>query len=300
MKTPPVDSIPLSQGIASLAFSHGEPVIANDYYSHPHAYRSRILDGKKSVMSLPLKSGGEPVGVLLLGAPVNDHFNSELVRLLTAIGDGLGVLLENVGLRHQVEATAAEITVVDEIAKIITSTLNIDQVYDHFASEVKKLMEFDRAAVNLVDDDWSSFHIAYLWQQGATMYPKGATVPFERTQVSWVVENCTALIQDDFSQDTYFIPSKNLAKEGYRSLLAVPLVSKGKILGVFSVLEKLDLQSDRFGFEPEITAKVARMKCRVYEVAISYHGRGYEAGKKITWRDGLAAIGCIIRYRFLG
>ncbi|MEE9291596.1 MAG: glycosyltransferase family 2 protein [Acidobacteriota bacterium] len=66
------------------------------------------------------------------------------------------------------------------------------------------------------------------------------------------------------------------------------------------VLEKLELQSDRFGFEPEITAKVARMKCRVYEVAVSYHGRGYEAGKKITWRDGLAAIGCIIRYRFFG
>ena len=66
------------------------------------------------------------------------------------------------------------------------------------------------------------------------------------------------------------------------------------------VLRNLKLQSNRFGFEPEITAKVARMGCRVYEVAISYHGRGYDAGKKITWRDGLAAIGCIIRYRFFG
>ena len=64
------------------------------------------------------------------------------------------------------------------------------------------------------------------------------------------------------------------------------------------VLRNLKLRSNRFGFEPEITAKVARMGCRVYEVAISYHGRGYDAGKKITWRDGLAAIGCIIRYRF--
>ncbi|MCZ6695491.1 MAG: glycosyltransferase family 2 protein [Acidobacteria bacterium] len=66
------------------------------------------------------------------------------------------------------------------------------------------------------------------------------------------------------------------------------------------VLRDLKLRSNRFGFEPEITAKVARMGCRVYEVAISYHGRGYDAGKKITWRDGLAAIGCIIRYRFFG
>jgi glycosyltransferase involved in cell wall biosynthesis len=64
------------------------------------------------------------------------------------------------------------------------------------------------------------------------------------------------------------------------------------------LLSRLRLKSDRFGFEPEFTAKVARLGCRIYEVPISYHGRDYEAGKKITWRDGFAAIGCIIRYSF--
>jgi glycosyltransferase involved in cell wall biosynthesis len=65
-----------------------------------------------------------------------------------------------------------------------------------------------------------------------------------------------------------------------------------------SVLKRLVLRSDRFGFEPEFTAKVARLGCRIYEVPISYHGRGYESGKKITWKDGFAAVACIIRYRF--
>jgi glycosyltransferase involved in cell wall biosynthesis len=65
-----------------------------------------------------------------------------------------------------------------------------------------------------------------------------------------------------------------------------------------SILPKLHLKSNRFGFEPELTAKVARLRCRVYEVSISYHGRGYDAGKKITWKDGFAAIGCIVWYRF--
>ena len=64
------------------------------------------------------------------------------------------------------------------------------------------------------------------------------------------------------------------------------------------VLKRLVLKSNRFGFEPEFTAKVARLGCRIYEVPISYHGRGYESGKKITWKDGFTAIGCIIRYRF--
>jgi glycosyltransferase involved in cell wall biosynthesis len=65
-----------------------------------------------------------------------------------------------------------------------------------------------------------------------------------------------------------------------------------------SLIPRLNLKSNRFGFEPEFTAKVARLGCRIYEVPVSYHGRGYEAGKKITWKDGFSAIGCIIRYAF--
>jgi glycosyltransferase involved in cell wall biosynthesis len=65
------------------------------------------------------------------------------------------------------------------------------------------------------------------------------------------------------------------------------------------VLKRLTLKSDRFGFEPEITVKVARLGCRIYEVPIRYYGRTYAEGKKITWRDGLAALGHIIRYRFI-
>ena len=63
-----------------------------------------------------------------------------------------------------------------------------------------------------------------------------------------------------------------------------------------SVLKDLHLQSDRFGFEPEITARIAQRGCRIYEVPISYHGRDYAAGKKITWRDGVAALGHILRF----
>jgi glycosyltransferase involved in cell wall biosynthesis len=63
-------------------------------------------------------------------------------------------------------------------------------------------------------------------------------------------------------------------------------------------LKQIRLQSSRFGFEPEITVKVAKLGCRIYEVPISYHGRTYAEGKKIGWRDGIAALFHIIRYRF--
>ena len=65
-----------------------------------------------------------------------------------------------------------------------------------------------------------------------------------------------------------------------------------------SVLEKIHIRSDRFNFEPEITAKVAKMRCRVYEVPISYSGRTYDEGKKIGALDGLSALWAIIKFRF--
>jgi len=63
------------------------------------------------------------------------------------------------------------------------------------------------------------------------------------------------------------------------------------------VLKNIQLKSDRFGFEPEITAKIAKGNWRIYEVPISYAGRTYEEGKKITWKDGVQALWCIVRYR---
>jgi glycosyltransferase involved in cell wall biosynthesis len=62
------------------------------------------------------------------------------------------------------------------------------------------------------------------------------------------------------------------------------------------VLEQIEIKQDRFGFEPEVTAKVARLGARVYEVPISYAGRTYEEGKKIGWKDGVKALWCIVRY----
>ena len=65
------------------------------------------------------------------------------------------------------------------------------------------------------------------------------------------------------------------------------------------VLKKITVEENRFGFEPEITAKVSRLNVRIYEVPISYYGRTYAEGKKINWRDGVSALRCIFKYNFL-
>ena len=63
------------------------------------------------------------------------------------------------------------------------------------------------------------------------------------------------------------------------------------------ILKQIKIEQNRFGFEPEITAKLAKIKdIRLYEIGISYFGRSYEEGKKITWKDGFQAIWCILKY----
>jgi glycosyltransferase involved in cell wall biosynthesis len=65
------------------------------------------------------------------------------------------------------------------------------------------------------------------------------------------------------------------------------------------IIQSIVIEENRFGFEPEIVAKVSRLKVRIYEVPISYYGRTYAEGKKIGWRDGFSALRCILKYNFL-
>jgi glycosyltransferase involved in cell wall biosynthesis len=66
------------------------------------------------------------------------------------------------------------------------------------------------------------------------------------------------------------------------------------------LFSKITIEENRFGFEPEITAKIAKLRCRIYEVPISYFGRDYSEGKKITWKDGIAALYFIVKYNLRG
>ena len=62
------------------------------------------------------------------------------------------------------------------------------------------------------------------------------------------------------------------------------------------IIQSITIEEDRFGFEPEITAKIAKKGCRIYEVGISYYGRTYAEGKKIGWKDGVRAFYCVVKY----
>ena len=129
------------------------------------------------------------------------------------------------------EATKKEMAVVDEIARIVTSTLDIDQVYEQFAAEVKKLVDFDRAAINIIDHDSSSLVSKYLWGQRYVREP----VPLEGSQIQQVVSSGQSLIHEDARPETGIATEVAAAAAGFRSSIRVPLATKGKVVGTYTL-----------------------------------------------------------------
>ena len=99
----------------------GEPVAANDYASHPLAHRSEIERGIKSMVSVSINTGGQnPLAIVNVVSRQPNHFTSVRMRLLAAVGDGLGGLLDHSKLSRDLEGSLEEMSGVDEVARIIT------------------------------------------------------------------------------------------------------------------------------------------------------------------------------------
>ena len=106
----------------------------------------------------------------------------------------------------------------DEVARIVTSTLNIDEVYDQFALEVKKLVDFDRITINIIDQGAQTYLHKYLWGPSQVGRKQGDIMPLEGSWTQQVMQTKQALIREDTSY-------------GFRSGIAVPLISKGSVIG---------------------------------------------------------------------
>ncbi len=224
--------------------------MANNYAEHPQAFESWVHAGQKSAMAIPLFTPEGPMGVLAIASRSVDHFTPDRIKVLAAIGDGLGGLLEKAGLHQQLQDTTTEMAVVDEVARIITSTLDIDQVYEQFAAEVKKLVDFDRSSINLLDFTGSAFDVAYIFAGEGQNYPKGAHVELSEAHSAWVVENHETVILNDLTQDSTYKASSGPLADGLSSMIAVPLMNNGKALGTFSLASK---RINAYGHKERVT-----------------------------------------------
>ena len=223
------------------AFQKGQPIVVNDYPSHPSARPRTVAFGVNSLLALPIRLGEETVAVATLTSREPNHFMPERLRLLEAIGDGLGILLENARLSAEIEQRAKEIEVTSEVAQVITSTLDVNHVYEQFAAEVKKLVDFDRVDICVIDSEKGVITVKYLLGPTQPGRRGGDTKLLEGTETQQVMATAQTLIREDIASDPSFPVDQDLLKIGMRSSIIVPLISKD------CVIASLSLRSRRLG-----------------------------------------------------
>ncbi|MGE5895020.1 MAG: GAF domain-containing protein, partial [bacterium] len=222
------------ESFTGKVFSSGRSLLVRTASNDPRV-KFRHL-GIESMVGVPISSRGVVLGVLAIASRRADHFTSMDVQLLTIIGTQLGVALENMNLIRELRDRMEEIQLVNELSGILNSSLSIGTIFRMAVSEIKKLIDYDRASLLLYNEKENNLLIFALDTGMSTEMKKGVTAPIEGTSAGWVVKNNKPWINEDLSTPEFAL-DKKLFSEGIRSTISIPL-SHDRILGVFNLDSK--------------------------------------------------------------
>lgn len=277
------------QSVSGMAVTSGEVVAANDYPSHPLANRSNIERGIKSMVSVPIKFGAQSGrAVLNVVSSKPAHFTEERIRLLSAIGDGLGSLLDHAKLSQDLQSNLEEMAGADEVARIITATLDIEELYEKLPREMKKLVPFDQAYIYLVDQETGSYSVRLLFGvEQPTGEPELTKMP-EGSQVQNAVASGKTAVRDDIETVPRLHNDLVHRSMGLRSSITVPLANQGRVVGA---LELLSRESATYGErEVAILERLARHMAPAVENARLYDQTRTEKANATTTLSQLWAV----------
>jgi len=263
--SPPSPVLTIREAMAETAFRQGETVVNNDYATDPLASPCFL----KSMASMPVKSVGCPIGVLNVGSRKLNHFTPQSVCLLAATRDGLGTLLQNERTCQQLRARMDELAVLDGVARIMASNFDTGLGYQNIAAEVKKLVDFDRAVITIIDESKGTLSLAYVSEQTGGQISRGETVPLQGTLSGYVAHTRSTIVCGDITAYTYFQTIEHPLREGLRSVIGVPLVWREKLIGTVNFFSRVP---NAYGLrEQAILERLARQIAPVVEGARIFH-----------------------------
>ncbi|MFQ6028509.1 MAG: GAF domain-containing protein, partial [Dehalococcoidia bacterium] len=231
------DLVPLAGSQTEQATTTGKTIIREDISGDIRYTRDpqHVEAGMYSSIVVPLVSKGKAVGTLNLRDHRVGAYGRREQAILERLASQIAPAVENARLYQDLQASSAEMAVVDGVARIITTTLNIDEVYEQFALETKKLVDFDRIAINVVDPEAESFVFRYVsglvWRNRRS----GDVLPLAGTQTQHVITTRQPLLRSDVAEDIRFVGDSSFLEAGMRSTILVPLVSQGRFIGTLSL-----------------------------------------------------------------
>jgi len=177
----------------------------------------------------PLISRGNLVSILALGKRISGKYSLEDISLAEDIASRVAGSLEKEYLQEQLRKREQELALVNRLAGVITSSLNIQEVYDAFVAELREVIDVDFATIALIEGDYLYFsalstEVGSAWQAGERMSLEG-------TATEWVADRKKALVEPDLAQSTRFWTGEEYVKRGIRSIIYLPLLVKGETTG---------------------------------------------------------------------
>ena len=222
--------------LARRVLRSAEPILLESLEREPRLRAMlRHRDDVAAVAGIPLKSKDRVMGVMHLAIASKQLFPTFDFDLFTSIGVQVGMAAENAVLFQRTARQAKQIQVLNNIGRIIGSSLQIEEVFDAFAEEMKKLIDFDRLSVAFLDASGSYLRISSSGSRTDSGWGMESLVPVVGTGPGWVVLNETHFIHPDTKRQRRFIEDQFLAEDGIRSYILLPLSSRGQVTGTFGV-----------------------------------------------------------------
>ncbi len=219
--------------LVGKAYHSGKPLLVRKATEDPRVTCIHTgAGGIESMAAVPLSSRGTLLGVLAVAALQPERFTSMDIQLLSTIGNQLAVAIENSTLIGQLRQKMRHIELINELSGIMNSSLSIGTIFRMVVSEIKNLIDFDRASLLLYNETQDNLLIFALETRLTTSMKKGVKAPIEGTSAGWVVRNNAPWINHDLNESRFPLDRK-LLSEGLRATISIPL-HHDRMLGVFN------------------------------------------------------------------
>ncbi len=191
------------------------------------------IKAKEIQMFMPLISRGNLIAILVLGKKQSGRYLLEDYRLLEDVTSRVAVSMEKEYLREQLREREEELSVINRSSAIITSSLDIQEIYGSFIEELKKVVDVSWAAILLVKE--SDLWFLALSSELDTDWEVGEKVPLVGSGTEWAITNKEAVYEPDIERESRFLPVSRYRRWGLHSVVHLPLIAKGKAIGSFIV-----------------------------------------------------------------
>ncbi|MBC8511437.1 MAG: diguanylate cyclase, partial [Dehalococcoidia bacterium] len=185
---------------------------------------------------LPLVSRGHLVGVLALSKKNSGRYSLEDINLAESVTTQVAVSLEKEYLQEQLRKREQELSVINRLAGVMTSSLNIQEVYDAFVAGLRDVVDVDWATIALIERDELCFEALYA--EAGSAWQMGDKIPLKGTGTEWIASHKKALVEPDLSQKARFWTGEEHVKRGIQSIVYLPLLVKGEVIGSLTIASR--------------------------------------------------------------